>query len=115
MNRYTIYCTEEQAIKAFELGGPLQHNWQEEDLIVFIEKEGYKKIPTAEEMIGWLEEKGKLRIGIDANWCFWCYTILDNRQIVEQGIEYQTRKEATLAAIDAALNYLVEKKGGVDE
>ena len=59
MNKYTIYCTEEQTRKAVELGAPIELYYggeYESELI-----DGIRYItPTAEEMIGWLEEQGDI-------------------------------------------------------
>lgn len=95
MNRYEIRCTPEQTRKAIELGAP---------------------IPTAEQMLGWLEEQG-LHINFDTtseediNNCLiikWEYFIYNKYHdiINDQYYEYPTRKKAILAAIDAALEYL---------
>lgn len=56
MERYTIYCTKDQTRKAFKLGAPLQYGDQGKE-VVYIEDEGYMKIPTAGQMCGWLEEQ----------------------------------------------------------
>lgn len=115
MNRFTIYCTEEQTKRALELGAPIFtapyfsqvlyeiHNF-------FVKDETAYYFPTAEQMICWLEKKGIL-ISITA-----CNTP-DNpiyNYSINRGEEswstFSTRKEATLAAIDAALDYLIQLK-----
>lgn len=117
MERYTIYCTEEQTKKALELGAPLEqvyYNVVTKDALarynlVLIGGKEYK-IPTAEEMIGWLEEQESiLAIEIDRDntnevWMYLVYT--DNKEVDEWKSLFFSRKEATLAAIDAALEYL---------
>lgn len=121
MNRYTIYCTEKQTHKALELGAPIKqvfYNVVTKDALkrynlVFIAGKEYK-IPTAEEMIGWLEDKG---IYIDITNC---YDVVQNYTIssvafnpkgyTEKKLPYPSRKEATLATIDAALEYLENLK-----
>lgn len=70
----------------------------------------YKRciIPTAEQMISWLEEKGITSIEItfskETKWKFEMFS-----EIYDFGAPYYSRKEATLAAIDAALEYLSKK------
>lgn len=111
MEKYTIYCTEEQTRKALELGSPIEYA-QIKHVPNTLEVNGILyRFPTAEQMIGWLEEqfirvyvqpytdecnvrfKGKVHtIGV-------C-TVIDSR----------SRKEATLAAIDKAFEYLKEQK-----
>lgn len=106
---YTIYCTSEQTKKALELGAPLKsytaNGYVESDCA---------ECPTAEQMIGFLEEQDII----------YCIDILfegkddysmcvsgDSFDVVEGG--YSSRKEATLAAIDAALEYLSNKNNGI--
>lgn len=114
MNQYTIYCTETQTKKALELGAPIRYV-----LIGPIGKDIKKYLePTAEQMIGWLEEQN---IAIDLHTYFkvnnsrinhYEYTVTDSTRVFN-GSKI-TRKEATLAAIDAAMEYLSnnkEKKG----
>ena len=118
MNEYTIYCTKEQTKKALELGAPIiKATYQNKEphvgvLVKLINKETiYDYIcPTAEQMIGWLEEHGIL-ISITA------LNTLDNpiyNYNINRGEEswstFSSRKEATLAAIDAALEYLDKNK-----
>ena len=59
---YSIYCTEEQTKKVLELGAPINLRWLYEGIQfrkeVNIEYGHYAEIPTAEEMVGWLEEQG---------------------------------------------------------
>lgn len=123
MNRYTIYCTEAQAKKAFELGAPIEcyttNIRNEDNLITFETKEVFIR-PTAEQMCGWLEEQGlyvfaepqpynggRLWIGnvynINSPSNYHSYNCLFLQ-------EYSSRQEATLAAIDAALEYLRKNK-----
>lgn len=60
---YTIYCTPEQTKKALELGVPIE----KKEIQVcdnaknfFWHDDFYYNYPTAEEMIGWLEEQGTM-------------------------------------------------------
>ena len=68
MDRYTINCTSEQTKKALALGAPIDHSGVPfEDLESLGYSEYYKTIiygiiPTAEQMIGWLEEQGEIVI-----------------------------------------------------
>lgn len=121
MNRYVIHCTEEQTRKALELGAPIEilPNYTEYRTFPLVKcKDGYERpciIPTAEQMIGWLECISTIQLQID-------------KQMVERGTRYRiwvreeckpfsdiivmhdypTRKEATLAAINVALDYLIK-------
>lgn len=75
------------------------------------------KHPTAEEMIGWLEEKLCI-VSFDIVHyprCGYGFSILHENGIIEHlqsedCLLYRSRKEATLAAIDAALEYLETHK-----
>lgn len=126
MNRYTIYCTEEQTRKALELGAPIEANKDysngnlPETLCVYgdiVKKDAYGigectilHIPTAEQMLGWLEEQINVReicIQRYGNWWYQIY-IDPYFHLEQQG--FNTRKEATRAAIDAALEYLSNQK-----
>lgn len=128
MLTYTIYCTEAQTKKALELGAPIEnHNYTfgNNETCTYLGKDYTKQPaldwfaqqPTAEQMLGWLEEQGVK--------CFICqdmydddsYNIQINNKLVRTGhpqynypLSYHFRKEATLAAIDAALEYLVDNK-----
>lgn len=118
MNKYKIYCTSGQARIALELGAPLEVLYDSVDYKQKIPTISIKGeyvtydyfIPTAEEMVEWLETqhvivyaqpytdecdkkfKGKIHIFND------CTVKIS-----------KSRKIAILAAIDAALNYLVDK------
>lgn len=113
MNKYTLYCTHEQTKKALGLGAPIERDGYEDRPYVYID--GAYLIPTAEQMIGWLEEKG---IQISIMFCYkvsslrWNYD-LDNTNIIlfeHNSIGYPSRKEAVLAAIDASLEHLTNNK-----
>lgn len=107
MKRYNIYCTFEQTKKALELGAPIK----------YVSIGNIKKYhePTAEQMIGWLEDQ-KLKINIahvdmvEDCLSFHIYEGKDRDLAVKKGYNYSSRKEATLAAIDAALEYLSAHK-----
>ena len=117
MNKYTIHCTEEQTKKALELGAPLiKYNCYIHRFVnpCGVGKESYI-IPTAEQMIGWLEEQENIKEVIiycdvtGLNWSFEGYKDNGNYAFVSSN-SYTSRKEATLAAIDATLKYLSNKK-----
>lgn len=110
MDKYTIYCTEEQTKKAFELGAPIEvlPNYMEFENFPFVNcKDGNQRpcmIPTAEQMICWLEEQ---ELNFEGSSYYMSVEIKNGDNI---GIYSGTRKEATLAAIDVALEYLSENK-----
>lgn len=120
MNRYTIYCTPEQIKRALELGAPIYTTtvhwynhpheytyWVEVD----IQGNHYAaKKHTAEQMIGWIESLPQIHhISVWRKCVRWAYTFyyVQDGSIERCDIESSgNRKEATLAAIDAALEYL---------
>ena len=122
MNRYTIHCTEAQTRKALELGAPIssiKNAYTRDDIPHFTNgKVGDEWtlyfIPTSEQMIGWLEEQDDIEeITIQRNRAFhsWAYLVTNKQnKLVSLKNIYQFRKEATLAAIDAALDYLITDK-----
>lgn len=104
MKQYTIYCTEEQTKKALELGAQLEYHCPSE-------RERVYHRPTAEQMIGWLDEQGIL-IDIDTEWNKSVLVYVwdcENKSLINN-VFHGSRKEATLAAIDAALDYLVNNR-----
>lgn len=118
MVRFTIYCTEEQTKKALEFGAPIEvivknhkGNVTTDSMIL---NGDLCRIPTSEQMIGWLEIR-KIFIYIIP-----CYGISCSWYIASKGYNKygytsnvmvcKTRKEATLEAIDAALEYLQKKE-----
>lgn len=123
MSDYTIYCTLEQTKKSFELGAPIEilPNYTEYRVFPLLKcKDGNDRpciIPTAEQMIEWLEGQAVIdEINISKNWdedgdYVWSFDFYDEKyNVIGQGGSYPSRKEATLAAIDAALEYLSNKK-----
>lgn len=123
ISEYTIYCTPDQTRKSLELGAPLFKytsipNFAEVIEVAYCE---YYEIPTAEEMIGWLEEQGVL-IQIEPINGMHYYWLLSTKECTEKPDKYSwvtqyvtpnykeipSRKEATIAAIDAALEHLKE-------
>lgn len=114
MNKYTIYCTPEQTQKALALGAPIEYETYCINGISRKVTDGSGEyiiiIPTAEQMIGWLEEReciSEVDIFKDFTWTF---SIWDNALLkIDNTNVYLSRKEATFAAIDAALEYLIKK------
>lgn len=119
MKRYEIRCTESQTRKALELGAPIDNithyasygknyisgnNIYDNGVCYFI--------PTAEKMIGWLEEQGfKFNI-YEKFGNSWYYYVGHRtyREPIQEFDNLKSRQEATLAAIDAALEYLMSNK-----
>ena len=111
MEQYTIYCTNKQTNKALELGAPIEVDFQFNSKTAIINKKAYI-VPTAEQMIGWLRMQGihpsvlyskrKDRYNVQ------CFELKDAYIRDEEGAikNFLSYKEATLAAIDAALDYL---------
>ena len=119
MNKYTIYCTEEQTKKALELGAPIEvhdtfdsYDIKESNIFYkdkFIELPDDRLIEriTAEQMLGWLRSKGfRFKIVEHESYVYWQYSIDDYFDHNNK----PSAKEATLAAIDAALEYLSNNK-----
>lgn len=107
MSDYTIYCTTEQVKKAIELGAPILTK-------TFISSFGKieTNLTTAEQMIGWLEEQEELNsIEIEYNsdckgWSYFLCPSDDDDCIYKTS--FSSRKEATITAIDMALEYLTK-------
>lgn len=106
MNKYTIYCTAEQTKKALELGVPLfEAPYVGYFPVIKTEDDIYYEVPTAEQMLGWLRSQGfRFCINDLEESTHWDVTIDDFFAIGE----LSTPKEATLAAIDAVLDYLIK-------
>ena len=122
MNRYTIYCTPEQTKNAFYLGAPLTEiPFRTEIKPDTCNKYGfiylnntYFVIPTAEQMIGWLRKEKKLFVEpyLNGECCYSFSPIVSTKEdgeIIHLEAEDDPDK-ATLAAIDAALEYLERLK-----
>lgn len=114
MSDYSIYCTEEQTKKALELGAPINLRWLYESIPfrkeINIEYGHYAEIPTAEEMVGWLEDQGINELHLVHVKDGWMTCIFLKNDIIPDEFTYKSRKEAILAAIDAALGYLIKNK-----
>lgn len=109
---FTIHCTTEQIRQALELGAPIIADTRE---IKFAKPNGLPfdvdrvVIPTAEQMIGWLESQEAIRSVEVTESFMWHYRVRRNKHDdTEDWIQgaRKTRPEATLAAIDAALGFL---------
>lgn len=134
MDKYTIYCTEEQTKKALELGAPLH-------TIIFKSVSAFKALkiidsgnlknnhtlldncqqsgdycsklitnPTAEQMIGWLEEKGVTVEIVKCETHWFARTYSHENTNFNKG-RFFSRKGAILASIDSALDYLTKEEG----
>lgn len=128
MNKYTIYCTKEQTKKALELGAPIKVHPFHPSVISGNERlfEGiiqynnlYYCIPTTQQMIGWLEKEKGISVEVSRQYGInkYCYYVFDNCgndiESLESKIKFNSRKDATLAGIDAALEYLSNNKSNM--
>ena len=122
MDEYAIYCTSEQVKKALEFGAQIKYAnaynaYLPHTMIDFVGESGKMEcaqfvIPTAEQMIGWLEEQDCIRC-VEVTKIFeWHYRVKKKYDDVDDWIQgsCQTRKEATLAAIYAALEFIQNLK-----
>lgn len=66
-------------------------------------------LPTAEQMIGWLEEQENIAEICIKKYGNWRYDIYIEPYHHQEEGGFSSRKEATLAAIDVALEYLSKK------
>lgn len=120
MDTYTIYCTPEQVHKALNLGAPIKtcgYYFKQQVGCNTISDTDLHIIPTAEQMIGWLEEQNDIDSIEIAKSCVisehdkWQFAIWDKHEGWDSGKHcFNSRKEATLAAIDTALKYLENLK-----
>ena len=98
LSDYTISCTEEQTQKVLELGASIRK------LSNSIPE---YKAPTAEQMIGWLEDEVFREVNIQYFGNYWEYNLYTSSEdLVSHKGNFRSRQEATFAAIDAALEYL---------
>lgn len=130
MNKYTIWCTKEQAKRALALGAPLVEYSEEADnygipelFVPVCQTEETAvvdkvEIPTAEQLKGWmLEENGLLfLIEPDEYEPGVLHMVIHDMHIVGFDIYGEVFgandiKQATLDAIDGALGYLEQKEG----
>ena len=106
MSDYSLYCTPEQTKKALELGAPITVNAiTDEPMLIY----------TAEQMRGYLlKEHGIFPVvdmtnSVSFEYGFVSMLKMENNAKRFVGI-YPSNEEATLAAIDAALEYLTNNK-----
>lgn len=116
MDEFTIYCTPEQTRKALQLGAPIRYASITDirlNRYINTSKECYA-LPTAEQMKGWIEAQDAISsIEIEyattyKMWIYFVYTTKDEDSVYKS--LFPSRPEATIAAIDAALEYLTNKK-----
>ena len=110
MKQYTTYCTPEQTRKALELGAPIEYASINEirlERYISVNNEEYA-LPTAEEMIVWLEGQDGIEDITVCKTGMWIWG--KNHTLIDGGPNYSSRQESSLAAIDAALNCLISKK-----
>lgn len=112
---YTIYCTSEQTQKAIELGVPIDHSSSQfdddcTDNIELLSNGLYAIIPTAEQMIGFFRSKNihiVIHKDVIDKWSVYGHEIVPIEfTIFDRLTGYNSFEEATIAAIDAALEYL---------
>lgn len=119
MQKYSIHCTETQARKALELGAPIEVQEYISSTIP-LPKDWFPicnhcfHIPTAEQMIGWLRKEKGLFVEpyLNGECCYSFSPIVSTKEdgeIIHLEAEDDPDK-ATLAAIDAALEYLINNK-----
>lgn len=112
---YTIYCTKTQVEKALKLGARISYRSGDKPFVSveYLDEDGGLKyhnydIPTTEQMIGWLEEQDGIDEITVCKTGMWIWG--KNHTLIEGGSRYSSRKESSLAAVDAALNYLEQHK-----
>lgn len=115
MDKYTIRCSEQQTRKALELGAPIdffEENDENNEYAIHVGQGLYAIIPTTEQMINWLEDGFFREVNVQEFANYWEYSLYTSSDdVVDSHIRhFRSRKEATLAAIDAALNYLINQK-----
>lgn len=112
MEQFRILCTPKQTKKALELGAPIIKVDTTDKRMIYYGRLCYPRteadypyaIPTAEEMIGWIEEQGiSIEICLRQESKEYEYYIFGVKPCEAF---FSSRKEATIAAINAALEYL---------
>lgn len=123
MNDYTCHCTEEQTRRAYKLGAPIRkitnifnvdngEQFYRDNLLYVCMGDFCCVIPTTQQMIGWLREKG-FWIYVKRYWQYnTFYACIEKQGLVriECTDDFEKPEQAERAAIDAALDYL--EKGG---
>lgn len=117
MQDYTQYCTAEQTHKAYDLNAPLVYYPMHDNSIATFDcieivnefgKQFKAAIPTTQQMINWLRNQDYI-FRIDDGYENTCVTVFKKDENVIF-IKALTKDKAELAAIDAALNHLEQKK-----
>ena len=111
---YSIFCTKEQTRKALKLGAPIDIYYNEDIEHTCIIEGLCWNIPTAEQMMGWLRKEKGLFVEpyLNGECCYSFSPIVSTKEdgeIIHLEAEDDPDK-ATLVAIDAALEYLTNKK-----
>lgn len=125
MEKYSIYCTDEETRKAIELGAPIYvfDKWNSEAIErthfkiehrAKLDNGLYAENPTAEQLIGWLEEQ-KIFVHIKTCFDISCSSYFSTKGYNRYGYvskieSFRSREEATLTVIDKALDYLIKNK-----
>lgn len=109
MNQYTIYCTQEQAERAYNLGAPIDthEDVSNTDGKLFI-------LPTAEQMVGWMRKSG-ISVYIAPYYCYgmrlWTAKIQHYAgETTNISGPYADDRDAILKAIDYILDGLEKAK-----
>lgn len=117
MEEFTICCTEEQTRKALELGAPLNSCYHNDDFqnTIKIGSLHYVEIPTVGQMMGWLRTQGFAFNIAEYNdhfndHVFWRVANNQDKKWYRSDDTLKDPKDAVLAAIDAALEYLSKNK-----
>lgn len=110
IDEYTILCTPKQTERAMKLGADITKarvidTVEGRSIRIPQENGDFYLLPTAEQMIGWMEDKGlSFKIYQPNTWSYVIHEL--PTKPVDFCHDYSSRKEATLAAIDAALDYV---------
>lgn len=115
MKKYTILCTPEQTMLALKLGAPVMALKPGAPIKAIVDFRNILHIPTAEQLIGWLEDKTNITevfvTEVSEGWYYVVeYKVGKTHDAIVYPNYYDNRKEATIAAIDAALKYLTYNK-----
>lgn len=110
MQSFTILCTLEQTKDAIALGAPIKGHPIVDGVLYNLVKYYFKDgnvylVPTAEQMISWLETQEPIEYFAISNFGFDLHT--------KKGLfgerDFSSRMDATLTAIDTALKILKEE------
>lgn len=122
MDEYTIYCTKEQTLKALELGASINircsyNGYHPLPFIkeITIEPHHFAEVPTAEQMVGWLQSKGcypyTMPLKRDGKVMFAArFEFFEDGGSTDIFCGYGKDNSVILKAINSALTYLSNKK-----